>query len=142
MKVIKILFVLFMMVTIFMFSNQSSNESQALSEKVLYKTDEVINNKKVNENEKKDLSNNYNTLIRKIAHFSLYFILGISVYLLLKDYIDKRLVLYTILICFIYAISDEVHQLFIPGRAFQVLDIIIDTCGSIISILFMKLLKK
>ncbi len=35
----------------------------------------------------------------------------------------------TVIICFLYAISDELHQYFVPGRACRLLDIFIDTSG-------------
>ena len=40
--------------------------------------------------------------------------------------------------CFLYACSDEVHQLFVPGRAFEIKDIIIDSAGIIVGILTSK----
>ena len=124
------------MFTIFMFSNQEATESQALSENVASKTQEIITNKK-------DDGKKYNKIIRKIAHFTLYLILGISVYLFLIEFInDKKLIIFTIAICFVYAISDEVHQFFVPGRSFQILDIILDTIGSLTSLIIFKLIKK
>jgi VanZ family protein len=33
-------------------------------------------------------------------------------------------------ICILYALSDEIHQLYVPGRTFQALDLILDTLGS------------
>jgi len=39
--------------------------------------------------------------------------------------------LITVAVCFLYAISDEVHQYFVPGRACRVFDVIVDTSGSI-----------
>lgn len=38
----------------------------------------------------------------------------------------------TILICILYAISDEVYQLFVPGRGGQVSDVILDIVGAIV----------
>lgn len=75
-------------------------------------------------------------IIRKLAHFTEYFILG----LLLYNY-DKN-ILKAIIICFIYAISDEVHQLFIIGRSFQIKDILIDALGSICGVYFIKKISK
>ena len=75
-------------------------------------------------------------IIRKLAHFTEYFILG----LLLYNY-DKN-ILKAIIICFIYAISDEVHQLFIIGRSFQIKDILIDTLGNICGVYFIKKISK
>jgi VanZ family protein len=37
-------------------------------------------------------------------------------------------------ICAAYGLTDEVHQLFVPGRAFQVSDLAMDTAGSITGI--------
>lgn len=41
-----------------------------------------------------------------------------------------RMFLITVAICFLYAISDEIHQYFVPGRACRVFDVLIDTSGS------------
>ena len=43
----------------------------------------------------------------------------------------KNSVIWTLILCVVYAISDEVHQYFVPDRAFAVTDIMIDTAGSI-----------
>ena len=36
---------------------------------------------------------------------------------------------------------DEIHQLFIVGRAFEYYDILMDTLGSILMLLFIKVIK-
>ena len=79
-------------------------------------------------------------IVRKSAHFTEYFILGILVYNMLKNY-NKSIYL-GIIICFLYAISDEVHQIFSDGRSFQIMDIFIDTIGSITGIYIMKKIRK
>ena len=38
--------------------------------------------------------------------------------------------------CFLYACSDEVHQLFVPGRSGNIIDVGIDSIGSYFGILF------
>ena len=43
---------------------------------------------------------------------------------------NRKMFLITILICFLYALSDEIHQSFVPGRACRALDVLIDTSGS------------
>ena len=35
----------------------------------------------------------------------------------------------------LYSISDEIHQIFVPGRSCELLDVFIDTCGSLIGII-------
>lgn len=79
-------------------------------------------------------------IIRKLAHFTEYFILGILIYNLIHSY-DKKIYM-AIIICVLYAISDEIHQLFVPGRSCQLLDILIDSIGSIVGIYLLYLIKK
>lgn len=81
-------------------------------------------------------------IIRKLAHYTEYLILGILVInMFTKNNISKSYLL-SIILCVIYATSDEIHQLFIPGRACQIKDILIDSVGSITGIYLYKLLIK
>ncbi|HEX7229321.1 MAG TPA: VanZ family protein [Candidatus Binatia bacterium] len=71
-------------------------------------------------------------LVRKMAHLSEYFILGILVTYTLQ----KRSALTTASQLFlataigiIYAISDEWHQFFVPGRTASAMDVLFDTIG-------------
>lgn len=80
--------------------------------------------------------------IRKFAHFILYFCLSIFVSLALCDYEQKYIYIKSILICFLYACSDEIHQLFITGRSGMFSDVLIDTMGAIISMIFIYLFCK
>lgn len=79
-------------------------------------------------------------IIRKLAHFTEYFILGILVINLITRY-DKKIII-AILLCIIYATSDEIHQIFVPGRSCQITDIMIDSLGSIMGIYLYKLITK
>lgn len=71
-------------------------------------------------------------IIRKGAHFTVYLILGLLVaHALSKSLqIDKKHVLVTIVICCLYAVSDEVHQAFVPNRGPSAWDVLLDTTGS------------
>lgn len=42
-----------------------------------------------------------------------------------------KMFLITIVICFLYAVSDEIHQYFVPGRACRLFDVLIDISGSV-----------
>ncbi|NTW70816.1 MAG: VanZ family protein [Eubacteriaceae bacterium] len=79
-------------------------------------------------------------LIRKLAHFTVYTILGLLVArgLLKGKNITSREVFFTLLICVLYASSDEFHQLFVPGRGAQITDVLIDSGGSILGILLYR----
>lgn len=72
-------------------------------------------------------------IVRKCAHFTEYTILAFLIYYgLAKNQVNnKSILLYTVLITFAYACSDEFHQLFINGRSGQFKDVLIDTSGII-----------
>lgn len=78
-------------------------------------------------------------IVRKLAHFTEYFILGLLVYNLI--YSNQKKAYFAIIICVLYAISDEIHQLFVPGRSCQVLDVIIDSSGSLLGIILLYIYK-
>ena len=137
-KIISILLVILWMGAIFSFSNQNGDNSQHLSDSFTIKlvdTKSKITKKKYTEKEKQKIADKYSFIIRKLAHFTIYLILGILVFNMLYQFNLKNIVLISIIICTLYAISDEIHQLFISERAFRVLDICIDSTGSIIGIL-------
>ena len=118
------LFVLWL-VLIFYFSNQPGNVSSNLSNNVL-KT--ILNHLTVS---------NFNVLagiLRKLAHFTEYFILSILTLNLLKQYyeIEAREFMFVMLFCFFYACTDEFHQLFILNRGSSFLDVLLDYTGSLL----------
>ena len=81
--------------------------------------------------------------IRKIAHFIAYLVLGfLSINALRKIKVcGYRSIVLSIVICTLYAIFDEIHQLFIPGRSGQVSDVFIDCLGAGIGILLYLLIE-
>lgn len=80
-------------------------------------------------------------IIRKLAHFTEYLILGfLTINMLNKNDISKKYLI-SILICIIYATSDEIHQIFVPGRACQIRDVLIDSIGSITGVYLYKLIN-
>lgn len=71
-------------------------------------------------------------IIRKAAHFTEYFILYCLSIRLLKQNIEiKKARIYCLLIVLGYAITDEIHQYFVPGRAMALRDVLIDFSGGI-----------
>lgn len=71
--------------------------------------------------------------IRKLAHFSIYSILGMFSYIAVyySTNFSKKSFAISLLICFIYACTDEIHQLFVSGRSCQLRDVFIDFSGAI-----------
>ena len=130
------------MLIIFTFSSKNSDSSNSTSKRLIdggITIYENITNKKVNH---KKIINKLNYPVRKVAHFTLYLILGFFVYefLLLTSIPHKETI--TILLCFIYSLTDEIHQLFVSGRTGQIIDIIIDTMGAITIVLIYKYIIK
>ena len=70
-------------------------------------------------------------LVRKLAHFTLYFVLGSGLRGLLNYQRRVPCVPATILIGMLYAALDEFHQYFTRGRSASVIDVAIDTSGVI-----------
>ena len=48
----------------------------------------------------------------------------------------------SIIATFIYALSDEIHQFFVPGRTCAFRDVLIDTIGGVTSILVLYIFSK
>ncbi|WP_257348292.1 VanZ family protein [Pseudalkalibacillus decolorationis] len=78
----------------------------------------------------------FNHIVRKNAHFFAYLVLGLLVINALRrsELYGYRSIGLALLICVIYAISDEVHQLFIPGRSGEIRDVLIDSTGASVGI--------
>ncbi len=71
-----------------------------------------------------------NFAVRKTAHFTEYFILSLLWFnLLYGKYELRKAALYSVAAVFLYACTDELHQLFVPGRAARFTDVMIDTSG-------------
>ena len=80
-------------------------------------------------------------IVRKCAHVSEFFILGILVINLVSKYNVKHIYFISFIICVLYASSDEFHQLFVPGRSGQVTDVLIDLIGVVLGLSIYCLIK-
>ena len=123
------------MLTIFILSGERDTKSTSRSDGVIIRTTEFILGRKLTEKEKELYINKYVVVVRKTAHFALYFVLGLAFISFLKEFdlSNKKLLIYTILFVFIYACSDEIHQLFVRGRSGEITDVLIDTLGGVLS---------
>lgn len=142
--VVKYIILILWMMLIFWFSNQSGNISCEMSDGIIFSVVKLIENVLNISLENEKTITIFAFLIRKVAHFFLYFVLGILWMILLKEYrvsLGKQ-VIYSLLFCLIYSCSDEIHQLFIPGRSGNLIDTMIDITGSLCSILPIYLFKK
>lgn len=144
-KLIYTVLLIMLLLVIFLFSNQTANKSQSTSDKVasgIVDIVETVTKNEIKKDKRESIIENTRFLVRKTAHFTLYFILGIIVYLLFASYGVKKIVFYSIIFCFLYACGDEVHQLFLDGRTAKILDVCIDTCGSSLAVICLFHLQK
>lgn len=90
-------------------------------------------------------------IIRKIAHYSIYFCLGIFAYFTFLNYIkgftEKNATFFLLIalavgFCFIYSISDELHQSFVPGRNGAFKDCCLDTFGALTGVIIVYLISR
>ena len=147
-KVIYSILIVVWMGIIFSLSNQPAIDSTELSDGFISNTIGNVYkvfNKNIGSDELNEIKVKYTHPVRKMAHFTIYMILGILVTLLVREYnvsFNKCLFI-SLLVCLLYSISDEVHQLFVMGRSGEIRDILIDTSGSFIGIfVFNKLFRK
>ena len=134
MKKISVILVIIWMIVIFLFSSATGDMSTMQSDgivatlaRIIHYTGDI------------DL---LRMIVRKMAHLTEYLILGILVINACRYNSVKDMVKLSILICLLYACTDEIHQLFIPDRAGRIWDVLIDISGSLTGIFGYKVLRK
>ena len=143
-KVINIILIILWMGLIFVLSNDTAEESSKKSDGLIVRCVQDIIKRDLSTKEKEKVLKYLVNPVRKSAHFFLYFVLGILIINLFKSFelFNYKTILLAILLCFLYACSDEIHQLFIKGRSCEVRDILIDTIGSLSGISVYYLFSK
>lgn len=129
--------VILWMLLIFCFSAQNAAQSSDTSggfaeylAKIIYHDFNII------DNQSQDiLIDKCQFVVRKTAHFTVYATLGILTYMAVCISKFKFPYLIASVICLAYAVSDEFHQYFVPGRSCELRDICIDFSGSVTGII-------
>lgn len=140
---IRVMMVFAVMVCIFYLSSQTATTSRALSNKVVAHLEEYIEATAWLMPTIREIYLKQPTIwTRKLAHFMIYMVLGLVSYLALpKKWPTKKKIGIVISLCFFYAITDEFHQSFVPGRGPQMRDVWIDTIGSSVGMSMGYLIK-
>lgn len=132
------------MITIFMFSSRNGSASSNQSIRVTRLLCRVIfvNYKDMSAEQKSFVVKELHHFVRKLAHFSIYMLLGVCTYssILLGEFRIKKKWTAALGICMIYAVLDEIHQYFIPGRAMSARDVCIDSAGALIGIIAVRVI--
>lgn len=116
---------------IFFFSAQPATESSEVSQGLLQKILGIIPATKMLSGAKLNFAEH---ILRKTAHFSLYSLLGVYAYLSASSFKISKKIISSLGFCLVYAVSDEIHQMFSPGRSCQISDVILDFAGSMVGI--------
>jgi VanZ family protein len=81
--------------------------------------------------------------IRKLGHFGEYLVLAVLVLRALRDDREEKLNWnrfgLALMLVALYAVSDEGHQAFVPGRNASIADVLVDVFGGISGILWFRL---
>lgn len=132
-KIVLAVLIILVNVVIFMFSGQDGKTSESVSDKVTITVIDKyaeIKDKTYTEPQKNKIVKDVRFFVRKSAHFSIYFVLGVLVYLFIGCYDVKKPLILAIIVSIMFAGLDEFHQLFSPGRTARLYDVLIDTLGS------------
>ena len=132
-RIILLILILIWMYIVFGFSKHTGETSSSLSSRIanFFTKDENI-------------VRIIEPIIRKIAHLSEYALGGFLIYgfFLTFEITSKKQIIISILLGIIYAITDEIHQLFVPGRSGQVKDVYIDSLGVILGVCVLLFIVK
>jgi len=140
-------FIFYMSSTNGQISHQESNKIVNLIENTEVTLQDKVENKTTNENSQVDKNtiniqqekeNKLDHVIRKNAHAFLYMILAflVSSIFFVFSKRGKDAIVYILFICLFYAVTDEFHQSFIPGRGSLVSDVLVDFGGALIGLAF------
>ena len=139
-RVICLLLTAFVLFWIFVMSGQPAEDSADLSKGVGYYAAYIINPqfRHMNEEQQAEYLASIDHYVRKAAHFTEFAALGALLVFDLYLFGVKKAwsVYYAFLSGFVFACLDELHQLFIPGRACMFTDVLIDSGGVAVGCVF------
>ncbi|MGN0383935.1 MAG: VanZ family protein [Eubacterium sp.] len=133
---------------IFCFSSQTGDSSRQSSSRIVNVVVHVIKQDidKCPPSEQQHITEVITIIIRKLAHLTEYAVLAIILYGFLYTfdrilYVSKyKVVLLVIILSMLYAVTDEFHQIFIPGRGPGFVDVLIDTLGAALGTIFVRVI--
>lgn len=127
--------VILCMAAIFSFSAQNAEESNKVSSGVVEIIEPIVEPivKDLDPVSRASFMSDLTTFVRKSAHFFIYALLGASFVFALWGFDHKRRILLlgvSVLLSFVYACTDELHQSFVGGRGPAFTDVLLDTAGA------------
>ena len=140
-RAISIFLLLAVMTAVFCFSAEAADDSQQTSDDFLYNIITVFypKIKTMPQEQIDEILDRFSSPIRKLAHFSIYGLMGVFSLLSVVSYVlpkFRKSVLFAMSICVFYAVTDEIHQYFVSGRSCELRDVLIDSSGALLGVLF------
>jgi VanZ family protein len=125
---------------IFGFSAQKATTSSGLSERVCYVIADEINRfrqEALSETQLQEFVEKLQHPVRKCAHMTEYAVFALLLFNMLCAFgaKGKKRFAVALILVFLYASTDEFHQLYVPGRSGQFTDVLIDTAGGLVMLL-------
>ena len=136
--ILPIMAVILVMAAIFLFSSQpvvqSDRLSRGLAELIINLAKHILPGWNV------DVVG-FHHLLRKGAHFFLYFLLGVlGANAFRKNGLTMNSsAIAALFLCTLFALSDEAHQLFVSGRGAQLKDVALDSVGAAVGIILLMI---
>lgn len=138
--ILRIIFLILLCLTFFVifdFSAQTGQESSSLSSEVTRILIDIFPyTKNLDVETKENFIEQGEVIVRKLAHLTIYTLVGIFIMSFMCTFNIKLKVQFgtSLLVGLIYAITDEIHQSFVPERGPSVTDVFIDLCGVLLGI--------
>ncbi len=138
-KIVLLFIIVMIMLTIFRFSDHTGSESSELSVKVTRFISRIIfrNFDGMTLSQQQFIVAEFHYFVRKLAHFTIYAVLGLFVYSFMEMTAVRLLRKLSLswILCAAYAAGDEFHQSFTPGRSMRFTDVLIDSAGALCGII-------
>lgn len=144
-RTVSIILTLAWMVVIFLFSCENASDSSETSGNTIRFFLDIFypDFKELAESAQMEIVESFQHIVRKFAHFTAYAILGVLTLLSVVTYKNLPIKFRSgtsLVICLLYAISDEIHQLFVPGRSGQITDVFVDFSGAFTGVIILLLI--
>ena len=134
---VTLLMVIFVASMIFFFSSQDSDDSSKTSGSIVeWLLPRIFPGfEKLAKKQRRPVMRYWKHLIRKVAHFSEYGLLSLTLVFYLRYMLEGkklRVMAFTAwLLATLYACTDELHQMFVKGRGPSPIDVCIDSAGAL-----------
>lgn len=145
-KNISFLCLIIVMIAIFFFSAQSAQESSKLSGRIVTVVIKIFmpSYDELPFLKKQQIKEKISYIVRKAAHFTEFTALGFFLMLYLFSLNLNIKLFYLAFFSWIggtfYAITDEIHQMFVTARYSSITDVLIDSSGVFSGVIFLILL--